>query len=87
MDPVNTASARVIRPSTPLATVSRIHALTGWEWPWKASATRLWDAPAADTTRRASAAVIVNGFSHSTSLPARSAAMVHSACIDGGSTL
>jgi len=42
---------------------------------------------AAATTRSDSAAVIVNGFSQSTCLPARSAAMLHWACIDGGRAL
>ena len=72
-----TARSSPIRPeSTSFRTASHM----GCNRYMNASIRRTPAAPHASIMRSASAAVIAKGFSHSTCLPARAAAIVHSAC-------
>ena len=70
----------VSRPIRPDATSSRTATHDGWRRYMNASISRTPSASQASTIRSASAAVIASGFSHRTCLPARAAAIVHSAC-------
>jgi hypothetical protein len=72
------------RPMAPPATSSRARMVWGW-WRYIRPSTQWWPAAsAASKQRAASSALVANGFSQSTCLPASSALTVHSVCIDTG---
>ena len=73
---LSTATSRPIRPD---ATSSRTATHDGWRRYMNASIRWTPAARHASTIRSASAAVSASGFSHRTCLPARAAAIVHSA--------
>ena len=72
-----TALSSPMRPeATRLLTASQV----GWSRYMNASISSTPSASQAWIIRSASAAVVARGFSHRTCLPARAAAIVHSAC-------
>ncbi len=70
------ASTRSIVPSRPESRIDRIWPTCGWYRQWNASMSTSPAASAAATISRASSALAAIGFSHSTGLPAASAASV-----------
>ena len=67
-------------PMRPEATDARTASQVGWSRYMNASISRTPSASQASIIRSASAVVVARGFSHRTCLPARAAAIVHSAC-------
>ena len=68
----------------PSATSLRARVVWGWWRHIRPSTQRRPALSAASKQRAASAALVANGFSHRTCLPASSALTVHSVCIDTG---
>ena len=81
----NVAWCDWMRPSSPTATSSSSRWARGWWGHTYASERCRPAARAAAYSDSASSADIVSGFSHSTCLPAASAFVTHSTCIELGS--